>query len=84
MTWEQIEQHWDQWKQAAKEQWGELTTGDLDAIAGRRAGLESKLQERYGINAIQAAQRVDYWLGVLPASAGDGSDADPRNFVRGA
>ena len=80
MTWEQIEQHWQQWKQVAKEQWGELSWDDLDAIAGRRETLEGKLQQRYGIAAKQAAQRVDHWLHVLDAPAG----RDRQNFASGA
>ncbi len=84
MTWEQIEQHWDRWKLAAQEQWGELTSGDLDAIAGRREALESKLQLRYGITANQATKRVDYWLRVQEASAADDPSDDPQNFARGA
>jgi uncharacterized protein YjbJ (UPF0337 family) len=84
MIFEQIGQHWDRWKYAAKEQWLELTTDDLEAIAGRREALESKLQLRYGITANQAAQRVGYWLRVLEESAGDDSRDDPQNFARGA
>jgi uncharacterized protein YjbJ (UPF0337 family) len=62
MNWDQIEGKWKQMKGSAKKQWGKLTDGDLDQIAGQQEQLLGKLQERYGIAREEAKKRCDEWM----------------------
>ena len=48
MDWNQVEARWKQARGKIKEKWVRLTDEDLEAIGGRRALLERKIQERYG------------------------------------
>jgi uncharacterized protein YjbJ (UPF0337 family) len=41
--------NWMQFKGNMLEQWGKLTSDDLDVAAGRRDQVIGKIQERYGI-----------------------------------
>lgn len=68
MTWEQVGQDWGQRRFAAKEQWAELTEGDLDFIGGHRGRLLALLQRRYGISLEQAQRYLDWWLRSLDRS----------------
>ncbi len=44
-----FEGNWKQFKGNMIEQWGKLTSDDLDVAAGRRDQMVGKIQERYGI-----------------------------------
>ena len=46
MDWNRVEGNWKQVKGKIKEQWGNLTDDDLDAIEGRHDQLEGKIQLR--------------------------------------
>jgi uncharacterized protein YjbJ (UPF0337 family) len=48
--------NWMQFKGNILEQWGKLTSDDLDVAAGRRDQVIGKIQERYGI-AKDAAEK---------------------------
>ena len=56
-----IEGNWKQLKGKAQLQWGKLTDDDFDVIAGKRAELAGKLQERYGIAKDAAEKQVAEW-----------------------
>lgn len=61
MNWDQIAGQWKQIKGSAKQQWGQLTDSDLDAIDGRKDVLVGKLQEKYGIAKEAAEGQVENW-----------------------
>jgi len=62
MDWNVVEGNWAQLKGLIKDYWGHLTDEDLDKIAGSRARLEGKLQERYGLSCDFVRWDVDDWL----------------------
>src|SRR5262249_55022799 len=59
MNWDQVKGNWKQLKGKVKEKWGQLTDDDLTTIAGKRAQLAGKLQERYGYDKEQADRQLD-------------------------
>jgi uncharacterized protein YjbJ (UPF0337 family) len=61
MDWDRVEGNWKQIKGKVKEQWGDLTDDELDAIAGKREQLEGKIQERYGLEKDRVRRDVDDW-----------------------
>jgi uncharacterized protein YjbJ (UPF0337 family) len=65
MNWDQIEGNWKQFAGSAQAKWGELTGDEMDQIAGNRAHLEGKIQEKYGIEKEEAKRQVDEWLSKL-------------------
>jgi uncharacterized protein YjbJ (UPF0337 family) len=62
MTWDEVQGKWKQMKASAHQQFGKLTDGDLDTIAGQREKLIAKLQERYGYTRDDAQKRAEEWL----------------------
>jgi uncharacterized protein YjbJ (UPF0337 family) len=62
MNWDQVQGNWKQLKGKFREQWGELTGDDLEAIAGKRDQLVGRIQERYGIAKEQAEEQVDAFV----------------------
>jgi len=65
MNWDRIEGNWKQLKGKVKEQWGKLTDGDIDVIAGKRDQLIGKIQEQYGISKEEAEKQVDRFGGTF-------------------
>lgn len=61
MNWDRIEGNWKQVSGKAQEQWGKLTSDDLDVIAGRRDQLAGKIQERYGVAKDEAEKQLTAW-----------------------
>ena len=47
MNWDRIKGNWKQLEGKVQEQWGKLTDDDIGIIAGRRAPLAGKVEERY-------------------------------------
>jgi uncharacterized protein YjbJ (UPF0337 family) len=64
MYWEYIQEHWDQFRDAVKERWADLTDDDLNKVAGRRAWLVSMLLERYGIAHEEAESEIDEFFAL--------------------
>jgi uncharacterized protein YjbJ (UPF0337 family) len=62
MNWDRIEGNWKQISGKAIEQWGKLTSDDVDIVAGRRDQLAGKIQERYGVAKDDAEKQVNEWL----------------------
>ena len=61
MNWDLIAGHWKQAVGKAKEQWGDLTSDDLDVVAGRRDMLVGKIQQRYGVLKVEAERQIAAW-----------------------
>ena len=62
MNWDRVEGNWKQFKGQAQQQWGNLTSDDLDVVEGKRQELAGKIQERYGIAKDEAERQIDDWL----------------------
>ena len=50
--------NWKQVKGNILEQWGKLTSDDLDVAAGRRDQIVGKIQERYGLAKDEAERQI--------------------------
>jgi uncharacterized protein YjbJ (UPF0337 family) len=61
MHWNEISGQWTQFKGRLKEQWGELTDDELEAIAGNREQLVGKLQEKHGLTKDEAERQLEEW-----------------------
>ena len=62
----QLNGEWKQVRGRLKEQWGKLTSDDLDKIAGKRDQLIGRLQARYG----HAQDEIERQIKGFEASAG--------------
>ena len=58
MHWNFVEANWAQFKDDVHANWGKLTSGHLDIIAGGRARLASKIQEAYGVTSEEAERQI--------------------------
>jgi uncharacterized protein YjbJ (UPF0337 family) len=58
MQWNFVEANWAQFKDDVHSNWGKLTSGHLDTIAGGRARLASKIQEAYGVTSEEAERQI--------------------------
>jgi uncharacterized protein YjbJ (UPF0337 family) len=61
MNWDRIEGNWKQFKANARQQWGKLTDGQLDVIAGKRDVLLGRIQELYGISRDESERQLADW-----------------------
>jgi|GEM_PF-621385 uncharacterized protein YjbJ (UPF0337 family) len=59
MDWEEIRQRWSELKTRAQQRWNRFTEEDLEAIAGQRDALISKLEERYTLTKEEAGRMAD-------------------------
>ncbi len=59
MNWDQIEGNWKQFKGKVQQQWGKLTSDDMDVMTGKRTEVVGRLQERYGMAKDQAEKELD-------------------------
>ena len=59
MNWDVIHGKWDQIKGSVKEQWGELTDDELTQVAGSRAKMAGKLQEKYGWTKTEVDEKMN-------------------------
>jgi uncharacterized protein YjbJ (UPF0337 family) len=57
-----LEGKWKQIRGEAKIQWGRLTDGELDQVAGSRDKLIGLIQEKYGYAQQEAERVVDRFL----------------------
>jgi uncharacterized protein YjbJ (UPF0337 family) len=62
MNWDRVEGNWKEFKGKAQQQWGKLTSDDLDVIEGKRTELAGRLQQRYGYAKDEAERNIDTWL----------------------
>ena len=61
MNWDQIESNWSIFKTYIKQQWNEISDEQLEAIAGKRDYLISKIQVMYGVNHVEAEHQLSDW-----------------------
>ncbi len=62
MNWDHIEANWDQFKIIVHQQWGKLTTNQINKITGKREKLIFMIQETYSASEGEAKHQVDVWL----------------------
>ena len=67
INWNEVEGHWNDYKDRVKDNWCKLTEDDLKEIKGDRHRLLSALQERYGM----AKDKVEQQVSEFFAKAGD-------------
>jgi uncharacterized protein YjbJ (UPF0337 family) len=65
MQWDRVEDRWNQIVGAVKARWSQLTDDDLNVIAGKRAQLVGRIQERYEIARDEAQRQVEQWITSL-------------------
>jgi uncharacterized protein YjbJ (UPF0337 family) len=65
MQWDRVEGRWNQIVGAVKARWSQLTDDDLNVIAGKRAQLIGRIQERYEIARDEAQRQVEQWITSL-------------------
>ena len=58
MDWNSAQANWQQFRCEVHANWGRLTCGHLDAIAGKRACLANKIEEAYGVTGDVAEQQI--------------------------
>lgn len=58
MNWDIAKGQWKQFRGQVQEQWGKLTSDDLDQIEGKRDQLLGAVQKRYGIARDEAERQV--------------------------
>lgn len=58
MDWNSAKANWPQLRCEVHANWGRLTAGHLDLIAGKRACLADKIEEAYGVTAHEAERQI--------------------------
>lgn len=58
MDWTLVEADWQQFRGEVHANWGKLTSGQLDMIAGGRALLATKIREAYGVTDEEAERQI--------------------------
>lgn len=58
MDWNSAEANWQQLRSEVRANWGRLTSGHLDVIAGRRSRLASTIREAYGLTGDEAERQI--------------------------
>jgi uncharacterized protein YjbJ (UPF0337 family) len=58
MDWNSAQVNWQQFRCEVHANWGRLTSGHLDVIAGRRARLANKIEEAYGVTGDEAERQI--------------------------
>jgi uncharacterized protein YjbJ (UPF0337 family) len=77
MTWDQIQQNWEQFKPRVRERWARLAPMEIDEIQGRRDHLIGRIQNAYGIDNVQAEEQVRDFEDHADPHAGWDSPAGP-------
>lgn len=65
MTWNQLEDRWNEFTGSARAHWSKLTDEDWQAITGKKEQLIGCVQKRYGIAKQEAEREVDNWSNAL-------------------
>jgi uncharacterized protein YjbJ (UPF0337 family) len=58
MDWNSAQVNWQQFRCEVHANWGRLTSGHLDVIAGRRACLADKIEQAYGVTGDEAERQI--------------------------
>ena len=64
-TWTIIQGKWKEMKGLLTEQWGKLTSDEINEINGQREKLAGKLQQHYGWSMREANDKIDEWASKL-------------------
>ena len=65
MNWDIFQGNWKQMEGKVRQQWGNLTDGDMSKVRGKREELEGVLQTRYGYSKEQVKKELDAWSAKL-------------------
>lgn len=65
MDWNEIKADWRRYKENIREQWGNITSEELDEIAGEQNALEHKIQQRYNLTPEQVREQINEWYRKL-------------------
>lgn len=63
MNWSAIENGWNDYKAAAKQQWSKLSDDQIDGTQGKREQLSSRVQEVYSVSKEDAERQIADWQG---------------------
>lgn len=66
MTWDQLQNHWEEFAGSARAHWGRLTDGDGQQLKGSKQQLIERIEQRYAVSASEAERQVDEWAQALP------------------
>lgn len=66
MTWERLENKWNEFAGSARAHWSKLTDDDWQALTGNKGHLVGRIQKRYELTREQAEKQVDEWHHALP------------------
>ena len=58
MDWNLVEANWQQFRGDVHANWGRLTSGQLDIIAGARARLASQIRQAYDVTSGEAERQI--------------------------
>jgi uncharacterized protein YjbJ (UPF0337 family) len=78
MNWDELEAKWKLYKAQIREKWSKLTDDDIHAIAGKRDQLIGRLEERYGIAKLDAAEQAEAFLKGLAEDPKERAKASGR------
>lgn len=68
MDWNEIKTDWQRYKVNIREQWGNLTSEEIDEIAGEEHALEKKIQEHYRLTPEQVREQINQWIKKISRS----------------
>ena len=57
-----LQSQWPEIKGQVKQQWGKLTTDDVQRLSGKMEDLVGVLQQRYGYGKVQAEIEISKWV----------------------
>jgi len=63
MSWSTIQNDWNRYKVAAKQEWDKLSEAQIAGTQGNREYLTSRVQEAYALSKEEAERRVNDWQG---------------------
>jgi len=59
MSWDEVEQNWEQYQARVRKRWQKLTPFDLHLIEGKRDQLAGMILARYGLSHEEIEQQLD-------------------------
>ena len=61
MNWSNIQDGWNEYKAAAKQQWSKLTDEQVNGTMGKRAQLSTQVQQAYSVSKEEAERQISDW-----------------------
>lgn len=65
MNWNQVKTNWTGVREQIHARWGKLTEADLNAIAGSRSELITRLRQRYDLSEKKAEKAAETFVKTL-------------------